>query len=498
MARAREVYQRAVTSAPDNADLWAWYAVFLSTRGDDPAAATAAYERAIATDPEHGFALSNYALFRYSRSMDAEGTERLFVRALEVEPDRWSTHWWFAAFLAETHDDRTRAAKHYRRAVELQPAHATLLRQYQSFLEGAGASGDPQSFDAPRPSQVDAISDRGYIHEQSREFVDAEESYRSALKVDPEHGPTLRRFAALLEQRARHREAEALLRRAVELAPRDGWAHGLLARFLARDARDPSGADSHYRQAIAAGLHDPKWLGEYARFLDTEMGEPERAEQYYRRALSTEPTAEVAVDYGRFLEARGEIELAQARFEFAAELAPRSAYPVRQLARFLDETLGDPDAADVEYRRATAIAPNDPLTLSWYARFLDARREDYAGAAIHFRRAALAEPDNASRWGALCRFLIAHRSMGEAREALRRWLDADEPERGSAEPSFLGVVYLDEPERAACFERLKRQLRDGEPIERFDPSPHLEHVRAQERADAPWVERIARVLVERM
>lgn len=499
--RAREAYRRAIEAAPARADLRAWNAVFLQTLGADPDGARAAFEQALEIDPAHGFALSNFALFSWSHDHDLDRAEELFARALTVEPDRWSTHWWCAAFLDEARGSRLRAAQHYRRAVELQPAHSTLLRQYQRFLEGGPRDRESVVGDEPHPSEVDAISDRGYRCEEKRNQRGAEAAYREALAADPDHGPTLRRFASLLESLGRLDDAEEHLRRAVELAPRDGWAHGLIARFLTRHRGDLEGADEHYRLAISAGLHDPKWLGEYARFLANERGQRERAKMYYERAMEAAPSPDVVIDHARFAERTRPAD-AEALYHRAVELAPDDAYPLRQLARFYEDVTGDYDEAEAQYGKAVSLAPEEALTLDAYARFLEHRREDDLRAARFYLRAARAEPDRATRWAVVVRFLLERDLAPEATGSLRRWIERAGPSdefATLAEASFCGLVYLpEEDERAACFERLKKLLAEGAQLGRWDVEPHLAFLRGSARPDAPWVERLAQTLTNRM
>ena len=499
--RARVAYQRAIQASPERADLRAWNAVFLQTLGDDPDGARASFERALELDPEHGFALANFALFSWSHDNAAERAEDLFERALEAEPDRWSTHWWFAAFLDESSGDQPRAAAHYRRAVELAPAHATLLRQYHLFLQGAGRDRESIVGDEPQASRVDEISDRGYRLEQQRDLSAAEDLYREALETDAEHGPTLRRYAALLDHAGRFDEAQAFLERAVRLAPRDGWAHGLLARFLARRRDALEAADDHYREAIGAGLHDPKWLGEYARFLHEHRQDPARAEKYWRRAVQAQPGADVLVDYSRALEA-DRPEEARSLLLRAIKSAPDDAYPRRQYARFLEEIAEDLDAAEAQYKQAVESAPTDALTLDAYARFLERRREDDLRAASYYLRAARAEPERAARWAVVVRFLLARGLVEESHGSLRRWIArADERDAFSpaAEALFCGLVYLpEEAERSDCFDKLKGLLADNAAIGRWDPAAHFAYLEGTGRPDVVWVERLAATLSQRM
>jgi tetratricopeptide (TPR) repeat protein len=231
-------------------------------------------------------------------------------------------------------------------------------------------------------------------------------------------------------------------------------------------------------------------------------GDVTRARKYYERALETEPTAGVAIDFARFLELRGELDRAEAAFRRAIELAPNDAYPVRQYARFLEETLGDLDAAESQYLRAVTLGPSDALTLAWFARFLERHRNDDLRAAHYHLRAARAEPDRARRWADVVRFLLARGLVDEALGSLRRWLErasADDDDAPLAEAYFYGLVYLPEAERKPCFEKLKALLADeGAPVGRWDPDPHVAWVKKAGRPDAPWIERLAARLRERM
>ena len=195
------------------------------------------------------------------------------------------------------------------------------------------------------------------------------------------------------------------------------------------------------------------------------------------------------------------LEGAASLFERAVELAPDDVYPLRQYARFLEDTRGDLDAAEAQYLRAVAFAPHDAMTLSWYARFLERRRSDDLRAAQYHLRAARAEPDRAERWAAVVRFLLERGLVEEASHSLRRWLERARPDDGGAplcEAYFYGLVYLPEDERGVCFEKLKGLVAEGADPGRWDPEPHLERLRRSTRPDKPWVERLARVLVDRM
>jgi len=114
-----------------------------------------------------------------------------------------------------------------------------------------------------------------------------------------------------------------------------------------------------------------------------------------------------------------------------------------------------------------------------------------------------AEPDRARRWAAVVRFLLARELVEQALGSLRRWIERARPgeaDASLAEACFYGLVYFpSEDERRPCFEKLKALLADeGADVGRWDPDPHVAHVRRSGRPDAPWIERLASRLRARM
>ena len=93
----------------------------------------------------------------------------------------------------------------------------------------------------------------GNFHGEQLRFSEAEASYRTALRLDPDHVPARVNLADLYRVLGRDDLGEPLLRRAIEAAPEQAPAHHALGLLLARQGRTAEAVDALRR---AAGL-DP-------------------------------------------------------------------------------------------------------------------------------------------------------------------------------------------------------------------------------------------------
>lgn len=93
-----------------------------------------------------------------------------------------------------------------------------------------------------------------YYYQQVKDFAQAEQFYRSALKLDPRNGDTINNLAVLLCTQNRYAEADPLFRQAAE-AP--GYVKVAStyqnAAMCAEQRGDFNAADGYYQQAINYG-----------------------------------------------------------------------------------------------------------------------------------------------------------------------------------------------------------------------------------------------------
>ncbi len=91
----------------------------------------------------------------------------------------------------------------------------------------------------------------GNFYAEQQQFTQAEASYMTALRLDPDHVPACVNMADLYRVQGRDDLGEPLLRRAIEARPEQAAAHHALGLLLARQARASEAVDALRR---AAGL----------------------------------------------------------------------------------------------------------------------------------------------------------------------------------------------------------------------------------------------------
>jgi predicted TPR repeat methyltransferase len=132
-------------------------------------------------------------------------------------------------------DDYLDGLSHYERD-ELAPAAAAFERVLACF-----------------PNHVQARFKLANIRKEQSEWKAAEYHYMEVLRRESEHAETLNNLGAVYDICARHAEAEASYRKAIECKPTLSESYANLGRLLQSQGRDSEAADL-YRSALAQGL----------------------------------------------------------------------------------------------------------------------------------------------------------------------------------------------------------------------------------------------------
>lgn len=156
--------------------------------------------------------------------------------------------------------------------------------------------------------------------------------------------------------------AEALLRRAAALDPRNGVVAGSLAMLLHRRRADSTVVQRWYERALALMPRQPS----------------------------------VLVKFGNFLKTQGETEAAAAQYRRAIELDEDNAEALGSLAVLLHGTNGDYGAAETLYRRSVDANPFHTNNLGNLGLFLADVRKNYDEAEEMYRRALDTDPTHAN------------------------------------------------------------------------------------------------------
>lgn len=180
----------------------------------------------------------------------------------------------------------------FRRAVQLDPRLATAHRKLAQTLI-AGGRGDEvdDAFEGFLDHDRDAaLVAAGAEHWRAGRHDEAETTLLSALKKNPENIDAMRFLAMVyFDQGKKMLDAEALLRRAINIAPDFHQALGNLGRILVENNKLGEAIEAYERQLKLKPNDDDAWAG-YGRAL-AQAGRVQDAEKAYRKSLEMVPDA---------------------------------------------------------------------------------------------------------------------------------------------------------------------------------------------------------------
>ncbi len=326
----------------------------------------------------------------------------------------------YAQFLA-ARGDYDQAKEFYQRAQELAPGDAEAVRAWEEVAERI------EQFD--QASQEMAV---GWVAAQSGNYAEAEIYYQQALAIDPEHVPTLRYYARLLEDTNRPVEASSYLVR--------------LTQF------DPKAAEEHYRSHL----------------------------------LGRGDNVEVRCGYALFLQGLG--RLIEAREQFQLALAMDPAYRPA-LNPYVDLLLQEDEVRAAETALKLALKQDDAAA-EIHCRYGDllANRYRYELAGPHLARAVELSDDPRFRES----YDRIAEKLGQVRKAELAWAPAKE--KAETDPDKAEFLFQDA--YAACPDHVPTLLDYGEfLLQRGRHEEALRYLREAARLD-PYEERVAWLLVE--
>jgi CRISPR-associated protein Csy1 len=191
----------------------------------------------------------------------------------------------------------------------------------------------------------------------ARRYAEAEDSYRAALALAPEHPGLHFELAQVLAALGRHEEAAQMLRRAIALRNPFPEAWNLLGVVCADLNRLDEAVDS-LRQAVAQRPAYPRAWNNLGKILQ-QTGQLETASRAIEQAIAGQPDYALAhFNLGSIQRELGHDQAAEAALARATELAPDNRRFLLARAS-VQRALGRWDEAARAYARAIQLAPGD-------------------------------------------------------------------------------------------------------------------------------------------
>jgi len=287
-----------------------------------------------------------------------------------------------------------------------------------------------------RPSPG-ALLQQGLAAHRAGQLDEAERAYRAILAAIPGHFDALHLLGAIAGQRGRHAEAEALIARAIAVAPAMPGAHYNRANALRALGRKEE-ALAAYDRALALKPAYPEALYNRGNVL-LDMARPAEAVADYDAALALMPgLAEAWNNRGNALRALGRAAEALSSYDRAVALTPDYAEAHYNRGTVL-EGIDGPQAALACYDRALALRPEFPDALNNRGSVLLVLRRQREAAEAFARLVAVA-PDYDYAIGKWHHAMLHCNDWSRHAEATRRIDAAVAAGRRAALPfSFLAV-----------------------------------------------------------
>jgi tetratricopeptide (TPR) repeat protein len=231
---------------------------------------------------------------------------------------------------------------------------------------GAGGAATRGSSTPPESQQtLQQDLSRASQLEQRHSWIEAEQAYRDALKLDANSAAAHLGLAGVLSAEQKWEDALVEYRQALRLDPGNAHAHrGLAVALAAR--HDLAGSVDEYREAVRLNANDAELQSKLGDALYAS-GDVNAAVSAYRAALALKPNdAQVANSLGVALYAAGDLTGAIGAYRQAVQIDPKNAQAHNNLGDALLNQ-GDRRGALEEYHRAFDLAPNGSTLGTSYA-----------------------------------------------------------------------------------------------------------------------------------
>ena len=206
-------------------------------------------------------------------------------------------------------------------------------------------------------------------------------SEKAAAAGEGEAGAQI--FAAEAELLLRHRnvtdEGEALLRRSLQLDPRNRRADRALERILAAAGRHPDLGEHLGKRIANATTPEERGAAEWAAGrLAEKTGQTAEAQEHYRQAAAALPgdkRAQIALDKSL---AGGNVDELVKTYEAALKAAKRGASevaPALALGELYWKRLSKMEEAEQCFRRVRKVKPFHPLVIDFYRAYYSSKED---------------------------------------------------------------------------------------------------------------------------
>ncbi|HUY13327.1 MAG TPA: tetratricopeptide repeat protein [Terriglobia bacterium] len=240
----------------------------------------------------------------------------------------------------------------------------------ESLLNALRAARSPQPHPAPAPAEI-AAKDLAMAAQLAakRQWAQAENLCRQALKAEPRNASALFALAQTLNEEGKSDAAIATYRQELQIQPANAEPHAALAKLLERK-NDVNASIVEYREAVRLNSRDTESYYHLGQLLE-QKGDLKCMVGAERALVRLRPgDADAHQRLGLALYLSGELDLAVTELRKSLEIKPNDAETLDDLGDALAQS-GDREGALQAYYRAHRLVPDQSSVATEYQTLLD-------------------------------------------------------------------------------------------------------------------------------
>jgi tetratricopeptide (TPR) repeat protein len=304
----------------------------------------------------------------YFRIQNSDEALRQAQKAATLDPQSSMAHYYMGLVNEKFGSRVDQAEQFYRKAIELNGANAPALVALANLLQ-----------------------------RESRDPAEVEKLIKAAMDADSDYPEAHLAYARLLGSKGQTKEAEKLLRTAIDSTPNDPILHADLGVVLSEGADREAEAEGEFRKAIELNPKAayPRFV--FARFLSQKRQRYDQAEEEYAEAIKLDPSMDKArIEYGFLLVRRKKYDDADAQFNKALITNPKNPLARLGLGRIKYELFKDYRGAEAELQKATVLDPKLSAAYDLQGEVMFRGLGRHADAKLAYEKAINADPKNAA------------------------------------------------------------------------------------------------------
>jgi len=375
--------------------------------------------------------------------------EAVGVRALTLAPDDCDALQ-FMGLLRQTQGRDQEAEAFYRRSLALvsnQPGvHFNLGMLFHRRARFGDALAAFEAVLQLKPGDFDTLLMCGYCHQASGNVGAAEDSFRQAIRAQPGSITARQNLGGLLADQARGEEAEAVLREALAMNPRDRLQLATLQQFLGVALKQQRRLKEALQLFDIAQqtMPDITTVDNCRGVTLQDMGDMDGAVKSFRLALARNPLNMIAhQELNKLLYRLGRDDEFLTSLDEAANKRPDTGGLFLLKGGFLLNA-GRNIAAAETFEHAARLMPNSAAPHDMLGQIY-AQQERFDEAVRMHERALELEPANAQRWTNFAETLLRAQDPERARDAAERALAISPNQQKAIALWALALRKFDDP-----------------------------------------------------